>query len=429
MQSSQNYNNAYYTPRSLSQLIGEVCNVVNQTFTQYYWVTAELSDVRPNPQSGHCYLTLLEKDPANGNLIAQVRAAIWSNRWFFIRESFRMQTGQEFKSGIKVMLLVKLQMNAAYGLNVIIHDVNPAYTLGEMERNRKVILAQLQKDGVLTKNKDIQFPILPQRIAIISAGNAAGYQDFMQELLNGNNLTDNQNRPVVYTKLFTATMQGKETRTSVIAALNSILEHKDLFDVVVIIRGGGATVDLASFDDYELAYNIAIFPLPVIAGIGHDRDKTVVDEVAHTSVKTPTAAAQYIMGILLQQYQHITDLQQTMIQAVQLRQERERARLTQIASVVTNSRHIISRKINELDMIRERIKAATSARIAANQARLDLLLQTVRMCQPDDILKRGFSIVRAGGHVVRSATEVTPDSIIEVTTANDKFIAKCVNQG
>lgn len=422
MQSNQNYNNSNITitPRTLSQLIGEVCGLVNNTFKGCVWVTAELSDVRPNNQSGHCYMTLLEKDPNTGQILAQIRAVIWSNRWFYIRESFRMQTGQEFTSGLKVMLCVQIQLQPQYGLGVSVWDVNPSYTMGELERNRRMILAQLQKDGVLNRNKSHPFPTLPQRIAIISAQGAAGYQDFMQEL----RLQSEASGIKVYTHLFAANMQGKETSQSVIAALAQIYQRREVFDVVVIIRGGGATVDLASFDNYELAYNIALFPLPVITGIGHDRDKTVLDEVSHLSVKTPTAAAQYIAGILNQQLQHIADMQQALLQSVQLRVERERTRLGQFTNAIAGTRRTLQQHNNELNIYAERIKSAIQIRLSAQRAKLDLMERTVRMAQPDDILRRGFSIVRHDGHAVKSAADVPVGSTIHITTADGSFTAQ-----
>lgn len=425
MLSSQNYNNNIQqtTPRTLSQLIGEVCGLVNNTFKACVWVTAELSDVRPNAQSGHCYMTLLEKDPNTGQILAQIRAVIWSNRWFYIRENFRLQTGQEFSSGLKVMLCVQVQLQPQYGLGVSIWDVNPSYTMGELERNRRMILAQLQKDGVLGRNKTLPFPALPQRIAIISAQGAAGYQDFRQEL----RLQSGASGIVTYTRLFAANMQGKETGTSIISALAQIYQRRELFDIVVIIRGGGATVDLASFDNYELAYNIALFPMPVITGIGHDRDKTVLDEVSHISVKTPTAAAQYIAGVLNQQLQHISDLQQALVQSVQIRVERERTRLVQFTNAISGTRRTLTQHLNHLNIIGERIKSATEARITAQRAKLDLMERTVKMAQPDDILKRGFSIVRNNGHAIKSAADVPVGTTIHITTADGELWAKIDN--
>lgn len=422
MQSSQNYNNnnTTITPRTLSQLIGEVCGLVNNTFKNCVWVTAELSDVRPNNQSGHCYMTLLEKDPNTGQILAQIKAIIWSNRWFYIRESFRMQTGQEFTSGLKVMLCVQIQLQPQYGLGVSIWDVNPSYTMGELERNRRLILAQLQKDGVLNRNKSLPFPTLPQRIAIISAQGAAGYQDFMQEL----RLQSETSGIKTYTHLFAANMQGKETGMSIISALAQIYQKRELFDLVVVIRGGGATVDLASFDNYELAYNIALFPLPVITGIGHDRDKTVLDEVSYISVKTPTAAAQYIAATLNQQLQHIADMQQALVQSVQLRVERERTRLGQFTNAIAGTRRTLSQHINKLNIFAERIKSATEARLSAQRAKLDLMERTVKMAQPDDILRRGFSIVRRDGHAIKSAADVPVGSTIHITTADGSFTAQ-----
>lgn len=399
---------------SLQQLNQLVANVINQTFTDAVWITAELSDVRV-ASNGHCYMQLVEKDPKRGTMLAFANAHIWSNRWWLIRDTFQQQTGQAFASGIKVLLQVQVTMHEAYGYSLNILDVDPTYTLGEMARRRQQIIAQLQEDGVIDMNRELPFPTLPQRIAIISASEAAGYGDFCHQL------HDNEWGLCFYTHLFPATMQGDKTEASVIAALEKICMYEDLFDVVVIIRGGGASADLASFDSYDLAFYIANFPLPVITGIGHDRDQTVLDRVAHTSVKTPTAAAALLIDTLSQQFSDLQDLQDAIIDNTHGRIEREQLHLNRLINLVHGTHISLGQQLNKLQLTGERIKMLTTQRIQNDNQKLTYIERTVQMAQPDNILKRGFSITRLNGHAIRSAAEVPAGAKLEIQTADGRL--------
>lgn len=250
--------------------------------------TGELSDVRSNT-TGHCYLEFVQKDPRSNNLVAKARGMIWSNIYRLLKPYFEETTGQLFASGIKVLVKVTVQFHELYGYSLTVLDIDPAYTLGDMARRRREILMQLEEEGVLTLNKELEMPVLPQRIAVISSATAAGYGDFCHQLQH------NSGGFFFYTELFPALMQGNQVEESVLAALDRINDRVNEFDVVVIIRGGGATSDLSGFDTYLLAAACAQFPLPVITGIGHERDDTVLDSVAHTRVKTPTAAAELLI--------------------------------------------------------------------------------------------------------------------------------------
>lgn len=402
---------------TLQQLNQQVASVIHATFDEPVWITAELSDVRV-ANNGHCYMQLVEKDPKRGTMLAFANAHIWANRWWLIRDSFQRQTGQSFQSGLKVMLLVEVTMHEAYGYSLNILDVDPTYTLGEMARRRMEILAQLKQDGVIDMNRELLFPALPQRIAIISAEGAAGYGDFCHQL------HDNEWGLCFYTHLFPAIMQGQQTESSVISALERIALNEDLFDVVVIIRGGGASADLASFDSYELALNIANFPLPVITGIGHDRDQTVLDHVAHTSVKTPTAAAALLIDTLSQQLSTLQQLQEDIIDNTRGRIEREQLRLHRVINLVRGTHIALGQQINRLTLTAERIKLLSTQRLQNDQQKLSYIERTIQMAQPDNLLKRGFSITRINGHAVRSASEVPPGAELQIQTADGVITAR-----
>ncbi|MDD4419915.1 MAG: exodeoxyribonuclease VII large subunit, partial [Bacteroides graminisolvens] len=274
---------------SLFELNALVKRSLSQCLPDEYWVQAELSDVRSN-STGHCYLEFIQKDPRSNNLVAKARGTIWATIYRILRPYFEEATGQAFTSGIKVLVKVSVEFHELYGYSLTVHDIDPTYTLGDMARRRREILKQLEEEGVLTLNKELDMPLLPQRIAVISSPTAAGYGDFCHQLQS------NSFGFYFYTELFPALMQGNQVEDSVLQALDKIHARTDEFDVVVIIRGGGATSDLSGFDTYLLAASCAQFPLPVITGIGHERDDTVLDSVAHTRVKTPTAAAEYLVA-------------------------------------------------------------------------------------------------------------------------------------
>lgn len=276
---------------SLYDLNALVRRSLEQCLPDEYWVQAELSDVRTN-STGHCYLEFIQKDSRSNNLIAKARGTIWANVYRLLKPYFEESTGQAFVSGIKVLVQVTVSFHELYGYSLTVQDIDPTYTLGDMARRRREILKQLEEEGVLTLNKELEMPVLPQRIAVVSSPTAAGYGDFCHQLKN------NSRGFFFHTELFPALMQGDRVEESVLSALDAILNRQEDFDAVVIIRGGGATSDLSGFDTYLLAAACAQFPLPIITGIGHERDDTVLDSVAHTRVKTPTAAAEYLINCM-----------------------------------------------------------------------------------------------------------------------------------
>lgn len=273
----------------LSELNYQIRDVLIEAFPETVWVVAEISEMKEN-RSGHCYLELIEKDELTDEILARARATIWSYTFRMLKPYFETTTGQTFSSGIKVLVQASVEFHPAFGLSLNIKDIDPTYTLGDMARRRNEIINRLREEGVFDMNKELPLPEVPQKIAIISSSTAAGYLDFINQLEN------NVYNFRFYPKLFEATMQGAEAVPSVIRALERIFVYEDFFDAVVIIRGGGAQADLSCFDNYELALNVAQFPLPVLTGIGHEKDDTIVDLVAHTRLKTPTAVAEFLIS-------------------------------------------------------------------------------------------------------------------------------------
>ena len=408
---------------SLVELNQRIRMTLEQAFPDTYWVRAEMSDVRENGASGHCYLEFIEKDPRSGQLLAKVRGAIWAKTFRLLKPYFEMETGQRFVSGLKVLVRVTVDFHELYGLSLTVVDIDPAYTLGDMARKRLEIIRQLQEEGVFELNKELPLPLLPRRIALISSPTAAGYEDFV------NQLTHNRTGYPFYVKLFPALMQGERTEESVIAALDRIYAHQELFDVVALLRGGGATSDLNSFDSYLLAANCAQFPLPILTGIGHERDDTVVDLVAHTRLKTPTAVAEFLIARMDQAAQTVEELQQTMTQSASVRllqekqrlqsyatrlpalvgqrMERNRTLLHQLgAKLPTMAQGFVERKRAMVDRLVMQLRNATTTHLAEKQRFLQLQEQFVRMASPDYILRRGYSLTLREGKIIKRAEEL-----------------------
>jgi exodeoxyribonuclease VII large subunit len=276
---------------TLSELNAGIREALEGSFPEQLWVTAEIGELKVN-RNGHCYLELIEKDALTDDIIARSRATIWSWQFRFIQPYFETSTGQALQAGIKILAAVSVEFHEVYGISLNIKDIDPSYTMGDMARKRREIIQRLTDDGIMDMNKEILMPELPQRVAIISSPTAAGFEDFVNQLQN------NEYGFRFYLKLFPASMQGKDAARSIIGALDAIYRLENHFDVVVVIRGGGAQMDLICFDDYELASHVAQFPLPVLSGIGHEKDETIVDLVAHQRLKTPTAVAEFLIGCL-----------------------------------------------------------------------------------------------------------------------------------
>ncbi|MBN1819546.1 MAG: exodeoxyribonuclease VII large subunit [Prolixibacteraceae bacterium] len=286
----------------LSELNLLIRDALLEAFPDTVWVVAEISELKEN-RTGHCYLELIEKDEVSDEITARARATIWSYTFRMLKPYFETTTGQLFTSGIKVLVQAAVEFHPAYGFSLNIKDIDPTYTVGDMVRRRNEIINRLKTEGVFDMNRELPLPEVPQKIAIISSATAAGYQDFINQLEN------NTNGFVFYHKLFEAFMQGSEATPSIINALERIYDFEDFFDLVVIIRGGGAQADLSCFDNYDLALNITQFPLPVLTGIGHEKDDTIIDLVAHTRLKTPTAVAEFLIAGMERFYENLLQLE------------------------------------------------------------------------------------------------------------------------
>ena len=306
---SKNASDMDIMPISLLEYNRRINAVINNAALQRCWIVAETVDVAV--RGGHCYLDLVQKNPETNAIVAKSRAIIWSSVFFRLSRYFEEMTGQKFATGLKVMVEVSANFHEQYGLSLVISNINPSYTLGDIARLHLEILKRLKNEGLINLNKSLLWSEIPQRIAVISADSAAGYGDFVSQL-NGN-----PDGLVFYTSLFRSYMQGVNAVPSIIDALERVKKFVNLFDCVVIIRGGGATTDLNIFDNYDLAATVARFPLPVIVGIGHTRDYTVLDEVASVSVKTPTAAAEFLINKLSLELRHLEELQDTIVSTVE----------------------------------------------------------------------------------------------------------------
>lgn len=398
------------------------------------WVTAELSDVR-RAANGHCYMELIQKDSESVAAIARLRAVIWANVYSRLSADFTAATGQRFADGLKVMVCISAGFHRNYGLSATITDINPEYTMGDLLRQRREILMRLEKEGILELNRQLQWTEAPLRIAVISAKGAAGYGDFIHQLYS------NPSHLKFHTELFAASMQGENTVPSVIAALEQIASDIGKWDGVVIIRGGGSTSDLNAFDNYELAANIAQFPLPVIIGIGHERDITVLDYVANMRVKTPTAAAEWLISRGNALLEHINAIATDILTSAQslIAGSRERlaycsAQLPYLPGIaIENSRkrteryatvlgEIIRRRLQpEQQRIASRIQSLSTicqTAIERRRNRIDNISQLITVLSPQATLSRGYSITRAGGHAVSDASLLAPGTIIETTFAS-----------
>lgn len=385
---------------------------LNQGLPDAYWVQAELSEVR-EAYNGHCYIELVQKAERGNALLAKARGTIWANIYKMLRPYFENATGQRFAAGIKVLLQVSVEYHEQYGLSLTVHDIDPTYTLGDMARRRREILMQLEEEGVLTLNKELSMPLLPQRIAVVSAAGAAGYGDFCDQLMS------NPYGFVFYPKLFPAVMQGDRVEATVIAALDRIAAERDEWDVVVIIRGGGATSDLSGFDTYPLAANCAQFPLPIITGIGHERDDTVLDLVAHTRVKTPTAAAEYLIATLSDAAAALDTLVASLTANLTECIHREEGRLQQIATRLPSLLALVhTRQLHRIEQIESRLKVAGAHSLVEQQHRLQLIEKIIEGASPAHILQRGYSITRCDGHVVRNAASLPVGAVLTTEFAD-----------
>ena len=392
---------------SLYELNVLVRRILEDSLPDTYWVQVELADVRVNA-SGHCYVEFVQKSTQDDSLLAKARGTIWAQTFRMLKPYFERETGQVFMPGVKVLVEVSVHFHELYGYSLTVHDIDPSYTVGDLARRRRDILRQLEAEGVLTLNQELPMPLLPQRVAVISSPTAAGYGDFCHQL---------QQNPRGYyfqVELFPAVMQGDDAESSILSALDDINARLSSFDVVVIIRGGGAISDLSCFDTYLLAAACAQFPLPIITGIGHERDNTVLDSVAHTRVKTPTAAAEYLIGCMDAAADALCALTVRLRDKVRARLLQERLQIESLKRrMPTVAYRCLSEAKVRLLVLRKDVVAAASASFSSCRHRLELLRQRLSDASPEKQLARGYSMTLKDGRFVKDASTLRAgDSVV-----------------
>lgn len=407
--------NSIEEPFTLYSLNNMVRQAVSEGLPSRYWVTGELSEVR-EASNGHCYVELVQRDEVTQELVAKARGTIWSRIYSLLRPYFLEQTGEPFAAGLKVLLQVSVGFHELYGYTLDVCDIEPAYTVGDMARQRMLVIKRLTDEGVIDLNKELPFPLLPQRVAVISSATAAGYGDFCDQLAS------NRYGFVFYPHLFQSPMQGSGVEQGVISALDRIAADIDMWDVVVIIRGGGATSELSCFDTYDLANNCAQFPLPIITGIGHQRDESVLDMVAHTRAKTPTAAAELLIHAMLEQETYMTNMMQGVVQGVQQRMDAEQQRLQGLLGrmPMATALYLQGEKMR-LQTSLQTVFSSAQMLIKEQQHRLDVCNAALEAASPERILSLGYSITRVNGRVVRSIDDVVPGDEVTTEVAGGEF--------
>ena len=420
------------TTLTLYELNNIVRQTIELTLCDEYWIRTEISELHVNR---HCYMEFVQKDDNGNGLIAKARAQVWANRWSIIKPMFERTTGQSLSAGMQVLVKVQVTFHEQYGYSLNVTDIDPTYTLGDIARRRQEILKNLREEGVETMNKELPLPRLLQRIAVISSATAAGYSDFCNQLNN------NKKGLAFKTELFQATMQGKDVEDSVIAALNRIAERIEEWDVVVIIRGGGSTSDLSGFDSLPLAENVAQFPLPIITGIGHERDDTIIDLISHTRVKTPTAAADFIVHhqeeelnnieylanalthladkLILSQSARISHLAEKIPMLFSAIKAKQETHLHQILSILNakSTQHLENQK-NKVQMLNTQLGLLAPLIITKQKHRIELIDSKLDYASPDRILQLGFSITRIDGKAIRHSDTIHEGDTIETTLAS-----------
>ncbi len=398
----------------LSQLTAKVEEALSLNFSKAVWVHAEISELREN--NGHCYMELIEKSEENDSIVAKCRATCWASTYRMLKPYFESTTGQYLASGLQILVSVTIDFHSVYGLNLNVRDIDPVYTVGEMAAKRAQIIRRLEEEGIADMNKQLPFPALAQRIAIISSPTAAGYEDFL------NQIRHNSFGFRFYTKLFSAVMQGEAAEASIISALDKIYEEAGNFDAVVIIRGGGAAADLAAFDSYLLALNCVQFPLPVISGIGHQRDVSVLDIVAHTSVKTPTAAAEFLIDNLYEAETQVMNIYSDIQYTVREYVNNARNELIHCQFELKNLvRNLTGERKYKLETAKRQLKGILKIRFLQEHSKIEALNSSIGTHSPEFLLKYGYTITTSQGKRITSVKDITAGSDIK-TYAGDGLL-------
>jgi exodeoxyribonuclease VII large subunit len=446
----------------LSDLQDEIREVLHGAFEKPRWIVAEISEIKEN-YSGHCYLDLVEKAEDSDNLLAKARATIWASAYRMLKPYFVTSTGYDLVAGIRIMVSATVEYHPVYGLSLNVKDIDPSYTLGDVERKRQEIISRLEKEGVINMNRDTHLADVPQKIAVISSKTAAGFEDFLTQLKH------NPYGYRFYVKLYPAVMQGQKAEGSIIEALERVFEMEGFFDAVVIIRGGGSKSDLACFDSYEIAFHISQFPIPVITGIGHEQDDTISDMVAHTRLKTPTAVAGFLVDRLASFEARLDEYSEYLVNAsrsilhesrlkLQLLLQRtitasrsyvagrneellrrtsdarllvrqilgdHSIRLLRLGEVLKNSaRNIPVWKKMEAENLTSRLVHQVHAFLGNERKRLDNYTKLKTYAEPSQILRLGFSITRLRDKALKNISPLTRGDLIETELSQGKFESK-----
>jgi len=425
---------------SLSALLDRVGKALEESFPRPYWIMAEILELRVNTR-GHCYMELIEKHPDDESIMARARATIWASRYSMLRPFFESTTGMPLKSGIKILCRGSVRFHAQYGFSIQVTDIDPAFTLGDLARKKQEVIERLRGEGVMEMNRELPLPAVPQRVAVISSETAAGYGDFM-ETMEGNSHGFR-----FATRLFPAIMQGDEAPASIMGALDAVFREAGTFDCVALIRGGGSKADLECFNNYDLAYYITQFPLPVLTGIGHERDESVTDLVAALGLKTPTAVAEYLVDRLLAFDFRLTSYGETLSMLVNRTIQDRRLLLERQAGALSHlSRGFLQQKLASLEkrtidlshrtrafLVKERemlgrsallLRKGTNTMISRKKDHLALLKARNDLVNPENILKRGYSITLSGGRIIRDTRNVMPGDMMETRLHEGSILSK-----
>ncbi len=393
--------------RTLSQLLRQVGEALGRAFPEAAWVVAEILEIHEN-RSGHCYLELVEKSDTQDRILARARGTIWASRYRMLRSYFEASTNTTLKSGIKLLIRASVEFHPQYGFSLNITDLDPSYTLGDLAQKKQEVIRKLREAGVMEMNRELPFPTVPQSVAVISSETAAGFGDFMDSLHG------NQYGFYFRTVHFQAVMQGEEAPASIIHALERIFESEETFDCVALIRGGGSRADLECFNDYELAYTLTQFPLPVLTGIGHERDESVADMVAAIGLKTPTAVAEYLVNQLLAFEFRLSELDEKISAAVIRSTRSEAARLERYRSDLSHlGRRFLREQAETLRQHRLSLARACAATLERKREQLLLLETRNKGVDPVRILSRGYSMTLLQGKAVTDTGGIQPGSTLE----------------
>jgi exodeoxyribonuclease VII large subunit len=431
-----------------------------------YWVTGEISEIKQN-YAGHCYLELVEKQADDINLRARVRAVIWCKKFSFLKSFFESSTGESLREGLKILVKIKIEYHELYGLSLVICDIDPFYTAGELAVKRRMIISRLENEGVFTMNKGVCIPTVIQRIAVISSAKAAGYNDFIKHL-DGNSYGY-----VYYTKLFESPMQGTDTEQGILKALDRVADLCHHFDVVAILRGGGSQADLSWFDNYNIAFHITQFPIPVFTGIGHEKDMSVADMVACMALKTPTAVADFIIDQTAQTDARLSEIRDSIKEKTRIILESNRNRLdgaavrlqpmarvliseikevlsekslrlvnsgmifTGKAGLITadylnrltgSARILISAKSSSLGQLYSKLGPGAIRMLHEKASRIESVEKTLALLSPEKVLARGYTITYRNGIVVKEKEDLSEDDLIETRFRDGVISSKIVKR-